>query len=210
MTLRTSHLMAIGLFLAGSGVVHGIWSSRWAEVTSQEKSQQMLQVDEIAGGWKPGEFFTIDPAELPKNTKCASRRFTHPSSNKNVVVSITSGHPGVVAVHTPDVCYLGTGYQIKTTVKKEEIVIDSNGTKAYFYCADFQKGNESLRVRWAWGVDGNWQAPNSPRWHFIREPLLYKLYIVHPLTEDEDLTKDDPYRKFLADLVPSLNRQFVH
>ena len=35
--------------------------------------------------------------------------------------------------------------------------------------------------------------------------MLYKLYVVHPLG-DEDLTKTDPYRTFAADLAVALGR----
>ena len=77
--------------------------------------------------------------------------------------------------------------------------------------ADFTKttatGAETIRVRWAWTADGNWQAPDYPRWLFARAPILYKFYLVHPLTEENDLTREDPYRKFAAALMPALSRQ---
>ena len=40
-------------------------------------------------------------------------------------------------------------------------------------------------------------------------PILYKIYLVHPLTEEEDLTREDPYRKFAADLLPPSASSFV-
>jgi hypothetical protein len=66
---------------------------------------------------------------------------------------------------------------------------------------------ESLRVRWSWTAGGDWEAPDFPRWALARAPILYKLYLVYPLTEEEDLTHEGAYRKFAAELLPALSRQ---
>jgi hypothetical protein len=38
--------------------------------------------------------------------------------------------------------------------------------------------------------------------------VLYKLYVVHPIGDD-DLTKNDPYRTLAADLAATLGRQLA-
>jgi hypothetical protein len=211
MTLRTTHVLLIGVLLVASGVAHGWWTSRWSATAPEAAGLELLQIDDVVGDWKPGPFFQINPADMPERSQTASRRFESTRLGKSVVVSVTSGLPGVVAVHTPDICYLGTGYKLRSAVRRDTIPIA--GGEAHFYSADFEKpgalGVEAIRVRWSWTADGHWQAPDYPRWFFARSPILYKLYIVQPLSDDEDLIRDDPYRKFVADLVPVLNRHFA-
>ena len=40
---------------------------------------------------------------------------------------------------------------------------------------------ERQRVRWAWTADGTWDAPDLARFRYVKEPELFKLYIVSPL-----------------------------
>jgi hypothetical protein len=55
-------------------------------------------------------------------------------------------------------------------------------------------------------VDEQWRlGPRLSPLGLRQMPVLYKLYIVHPLTDDDDF-KNDPYRKFVADLVPAPER----
>lgn len=213
MKVRFHHLLFMAAFLAASGLVHGMWSNRWSKTAKVEGKDLLTRLDDEIGDWRSGEFLQINPADVPANTKCVSRRFDPIKDGTPIVVSVTSGGPGEVAVHTPDVCYLGAGFQLRGEVSRQSIPLP-DGKSASFWVADFVKskasGDESIRVRWAWTSDGNWQAPDYPRWVFARVPVLYKLYMVHSLTDDDDLTKNDPYRKFIADLAPALSRQLAN
>jgi hypothetical protein len=210
MKLSIPNLVALMVLLAGCGLVHGLWSGRWAEVHEVEV-KNLLDFEGAIGDWQAGEFVAIDAKDLPKGQQTVARRFVNPKSKKSVVLSVSAGHPGIVSVHTPDVCYLGTGYRLKGAVRRESNPVAESPTPMSCYTADFEKqsvaGSDAIRVRWSWSSHGEWQAPDSPRFHFIRAGVLYKLYLVHPLADEADLTKDDPYRKFVADLVPHLNRR---
>ena len=209
--LRLFHLAIVAAFVGLSGIVHGMWTNRWAANESVEGKNLLEGLEDRVGDWQAGDALTINPAEIPEKTRCDSRQFLPAKSGRPMVVSVTSGSPATVAVHTPDVCYLGAGYKLRGAVTKQTIPLAEKGASASFWVGDFDKttaaGTEAIRVRWAWTADGNWQAPDYPRWIFARSPILYKLYIVQPLAEEDDLTREDPYRKFVADLIPSLNRQ---
>ncbi|MCE9529765.1 MAG: EpsI family protein [Planctomycetes bacterium] len=211
MKFRTLHLLIAAIVLTLSGIVHGMWTNRWAPTDVNEGKNLLEGLGAELGDWKTGDFLKINPAELPANTRCDSRRFMPSKTGKPITVSITSGSPGAVAVHTPDVCYLGAGWKLRGAVSKQSTPLP-DGKSASFWVADFTKtnatGSESIRIRWAWTADGNWQAPDYPRWIFARAPILYKLYIVQQLNDD-DLTREDPYRKFVADLVPVLSKQLT-
>jgi hypothetical protein len=209
MKLRTSHAIgAIALLLVG-GVVHGMWTHRWSAPVAQSGVDMLANVGPI-GDWHPGAPVPVAEREIPKGTLVSCRAFTHDNSNLRAVVSLTRGVPGVVAAHTPDVCFLGSGYRLKGPPSKQTLPT-SGGGNVSFYVADFEKttstGTEAVRCRWTWTADGAWQAPDYPRLFFAKSqvnlPVLYKLYVVHPIG-DEELTKNDPYRTFAADLTAAL------
>lgn len=215
MTIRTPHMIGVVGLLLAAGVVHGMWTHRWSGQATTATGQDLLaNLDAPLGeGWTAGAFLNVGEKDAPKGTTIVSRAFTSDKRSKPITVSVASGIPGVVAAHTPDVCYLGSGYTLKNPPTKQTLPL-SNGGTASFYMADFQKtsatGTETVRVRWAWSADGTWQAPDYPRLFFAQSqwqlPILYKLYVVHPV-DDEDLTKNDPYRTFAADLAVTLGRQ---
>jgi len=214
--MKTSHfLLAVVLFAAG-GVVHGMFTHRWSATALETAGDDLLsKITEPVGEWKPGQFFPINAGDVPKKTETVSRQFAHEKAGRTLVVSLTSGVPGIVAAHTPDVCYLGSGYKLKSAVTKETVPMPDGATAA-FYVADFQKttatGSETVRVRWAWSADGTWQAPEYPRLFFARRqlqlPVLYKLYVVNTVDET-DLTKADPYRTFAAALASRLSGEMT-
>jgi len=213
MTLRTSHLIGAVLLLVAGGVVHGMWTHRWSGTAAADSGIDLLaRIEEPVGEWRPGPAMPVAERDIPKGTRATARQFVLDTGGRRVVVSVTCGVPGVVAAHTPDVCFLGAGYKLKNPPSKQFLPVPGGDTIEY-YVADFEKttvtGTESVRCRWAWTADGTWHAPDYPRLFFARSqaslPVLYKLYVVHPLG-DEDLTKTDPYRTFAADLAVALGR----
>jgi hypothetical protein len=214
---RLIHMFVAIAILGVSGLVHGMWTHRWTTLSVTGGMNLLEPLSGDVGDWQADEIINIDPAEIPAKAECHSRRFMPLKTGRPVVVSVTSGTPDVVAVHTPDVCYLGAGYKLKGDVTRQSIAY-GEGKTATFWVGDFIKttalASETVRVRWSWTIDGDWQAPNYPRlvygMSFARAPNLYKLYIVQPLSEDEDLSREDPYRKFVGDLIPHLNRQLQH
>ena len=215
MTLRTTHAVGAIVLLVASGVGHGMWTHRWSSATGPAAGTDFLAtLDRPVGDWQAGPAQAVSEKDTPKGTQATARTFLSEKTGKKTIVSLTSGVPGVVAAHTPDVCFLGSGYTIKAPPTKQTLPL-SDGSTATFYMADFEKtsatGTEVVRCRWSWSADGTWYAPDYPRLFFARSqvslPVLYKLYIVHPLDET-DLNKSDPYRTFAADLAAALGQQF--
>ncbi len=210
MNLRRLHLGIAVIVLAASGYVHGRWTNRWNNAGDVHGINLLDAIDRDIGDWRAGDYTKVNPAEMPVDTRCDTRRFVPLRGGKTIMVSLTSGSPKTVAVHTPDVCYLGAGWKLRGSVTKQTVPL-SQGSNAEFYLADFVKssvsGSETIRVRWTWTSDGTWGAPNYPRFTYAGSPILWKLYMVHPISDDDDLTREDPYRAFAADLMPILSRQ---
>ena len=132
MTFRLSHFLGAIVLLTAGGVVHGMWTHRWAERTPGQGGEDLLaRITDPVGDWTPGDFVEIKAINVPDKTQIVSRRFLHEKSNRSLVVSLSSGVPGVVAAHTPDVCYLGSGYKLKNTVTKDSVSRPGGGTAAF-------------------------------------------------------------------------------
>ncbi len=167
MKIRTVHLVGIAIILGISGLVHGMWTNRWYTGPKVLGKDLLAGIDELVGDWQAGEIIPNESGDVPPKTMLSKRRFHSLRGRSPVVVSICSGYSGEVAVHTPDVCYLGAGYKIKTAVVRQ-VIQTRDGKEAAFWMADFEKstatGSETVRVRWSWSKDGTWQAPDYP--HF--------------------------------------------
>jgi hypothetical protein len=212
--MKTTHLVGAVVLLVAGGVVHGMWTHRWGGDAAATTGVDLLaKVGGPLGDWQPGPATPVEARDTPKGAMATARQFVNEKANKRAVASVTVGVPGVVAAHTPDVCFLGSGYKLKNPPSKQTLPLPGGGS-AEFYVADFEKtsasGTEAVRCRWTWTADGTWHAPDYPRLFFARSPVqmpvLYKLYLVHPIG-DEDLTRNDPYRTLAADLAASLGRQ---
>jgi hypothetical protein len=138
-----------------------------------------------------GDYTSEDvPSELPvkERSSVTCRRYSSKNLGQTIVVSITSGPPGAVSTHTPDVCYPGSGYRTVREPKKETLSLPNGGTASY-WVAEYEKKTattvERHRIRWAWSADGNWDVPKLPRLAYLRQPELYKIYVVTPVVESE-------------------------
>lgn len=191
MTRIVTLIICIGLVVGGA-LVHGSATHRWNTLTpAPERSQKVHQHVLMMG-----DFVAEDvPSELPvkERSQVTSRRYYSKIQGRMFVVSVTSGPPGAVSTHTPDVCYPGSGYTTLREPTKETIELP-NGAKATYMVADYEKKTatnlERHRIRWSWSVQGEWNIPDRPRFAYLAEQELYKLYIVTPLAEGETQSRD--------------------
>lgn len=206
--MQKKHWIGMAAILALSGAVHGYWMHRWDAFAAGTFDHSILAATTAdLGEWEGAE---VQPQEENHYRPFSvSRRYVNRLRDRTAIVSLISGIPRKVATHTPEVCYPGSGYQQKTE-KVREIVKLPSGGEAAFWVAEFEKttvtGKERLRVRWAWTLDGTWEAPDWARLHYSTSPVLHKLYVVHPVSEGEPI--DDPvYHQLIGLLVEQLNQQ---
>ncbi|AMV29483.1 hypothetical protein VT84_34130 [Gemmata sp. SH-PL17] len=185
----------LGLVVCGA-LLNGSVTQRWDLIASDGGRTDRLHALEVRfEGWQSENVDTDMP--LNERSTATSRRYLAPDGQHSAVVSFISGIPGSVATHTPDVCYPGSGYKTLRAAHKE--TIDLPGGPATVYVADFEKETKTkrdrVRVRWAWTTEGEWVAPDNPRWQFasqLRAPTIYKVYIATPLGDNEgDKTPED-------------------
>lgn len=153
----------------------GSWTSTAVEIDARE-----LQLGEIAGYFR--------------------REYRHAETGRAATLTILCGASGPLCVHPPTACFEGVGYTLNSGPTLISLT-DHHGIAAGFNRASFRTRNttvgEQVRVFWAWGTDGNWDAPANPRLSYRGYPVLFKLYAVDrawesadELAQSESLLKD--------------------
>jgi hypothetical protein len=188
-----------------TGLVHGFWTGRWE--TTGRAAEAMDRVEQAAldlADWQ-GQTEELDSRYKDPLSLSIYRRYLHRGNGREVTMLLVGGRPGPVSIHTPDVCYGASGYQV-TTPEKVEVP----GLAANFWVAQMVKkkaGEEKrLRVFWSWNAGRGWTASDSPRFAFAAGGLLFKLYLVRELVHGDEPLKDDPCLQLLPQLAPELQK----
>jgi hypothetical protein len=196
-------LMIVVFALAGAAV-HGKATRRWEMLSpipavTERLHEKSVEWADFTSEIVPSEF------ELKEKSRVTCKRYISTTQGVGVMMSVTTGPPGAVATHTPDVCYSGGGYKQLGPVRKETLDLPG-GRSVTYYVADFEKQGsvkeDRQRVRWSWATPGKvWNAPSQPRLNFLREPELYKLYVVTqfpPVVGDKPAEDSVAQKAFVA------------
>ena len=71
------------------GVVHGMWTHRWAGDSARDAGIDLLaKVDAPLGDWQPGPATPVNERDIPKVTQATSRQFLNEKANKRAVASV--------------------------------------------------------------------------------------------------------------------------
>jgi hypothetical protein len=193
-----------------SGLVHGLRTDRWW--VSDARQQLAARVPTLPA--KVADWTSVDlplddwQLKIVEADAYLHRRYTRKIPGQEpaeVTLILLSGRAASLSVHTPDVCFGNSGYQMDG----EPIAFmpeTANGRDDSFWQARFRKPDESgdFRVYWAWCDGGKWLAAADARSEFAHRSALYKLYLVCPLSRDP--AKLDPAQQLFTDLLPELHR----
>jgi Protein of unknown function (DUF3485) len=199
--MRVVPIIAGLVVLVGSAVLHGQWTGRWeAADPGQATAGRLDQVPLTLGEWE-GQTVPVNESDLPPMlTSHMFRKYTNRTTGETVSVS------GPTAVHTPDMCFVGGGYELVAPPAKVTAPVGD----AEFFSTRFRKvrleGTEMLRVFWSWSTGSTWQAPANPRLAFARYPVLYKLYLIHPMKRTDEPLPEDACMQFMQVFLPEFQR----
>lgn len=194
--------------LVATGVAHGLRTDRWGpsgDVT--EAARRLEDIPVRVGDW------SSQPAEInARHLRYAqvaghfSRRYVHEPTRREVMVLVVAGRPGAIGAHSPDVCYQGAGFRLATEEKLRPL--GASAQTPEFSHAVASKGEprpEHLSLWWAWSADGaSWQCPVSPRGHYWRSPVLYKIYFVRSVGDPK--SPDDLTPSLIEELLPKITQ----
>lgn len=194
-----------------SWVVPGLWSGpRHNPELLQEAATRVMQVPMEFGDWR-GKATEFDREELEQAGAIGYWARQYSRRNQTLLVLLMCGRAGRMAVHTPEFCYQGLGYELVDSPRRAEVEFGPQRRKAEFWTARFTKpigAASDLRLFWTWSDGEGWKAPASPRWQFRRAPFLYKLYIVHGSSAQQQW-KDGPAMDFLPPFLAELERALL-
>ena len=193
-------LTAIALLL-GSGLLYH--SQAGSSEQLDAAAARVALVPSIVGDWHA----TDEAAEARAFEQAGARaywvrHYVNQKTKDAVLVILMCGRSGKMAVHTPEVCYSGAGYELH----EQPSACPINGD-ASFWTAKFTKKTSHLRLYWAWNATGAWEASTGPRWQFRGEPFLYKLYVSRDISEQASAAPEaDVTAAFLREFVPALKQ----
>jgi len=197
--------------VVGSGLIHGHWSGRWHSTRALDEA--LVRVPEVpltVGDWQ-GEDVPVEPQPYAQAGAHAywMRRYHNAKTGDAVSVILMCGPSGRLAVHTPDVCYQGAGYELVGQTKKITVALGGTGAAEFrtgAFSKDKNPAGSQLRLYWAWSAAGPWQAPDLPRIPFRGEPVLFKLYLIRQFTPGAEAPDSGPAVALLQQLLPELNK----
>jgi hypothetical protein len=207
---RTFPLFAALALLTAGGLVHGLWTERWHRRPDVGQAAERLAGCPVSVGEWQGEEMALDQEELRQARVAGhwARRFTHKRSATTVSAILLCGQAGPMAVHTPEVCYRGAGYELTTPPTKCRVALGPGRPPAEAWGGKFRKFEANvptyLCVFWTWYGNDGWEAADYPRLKFARARVLYKLYLLRELPSNAERLSDDPCLDFLKQLLPAL------
>jgi hypothetical protein len=190
-----------------SGVVHGVLTDRWQ--TSAEPALRAGRLELLPyklGDWV-GQDIETDPKQVGPVAGFLHRRYLNRQTGTGVTVFMVCGRPGPVCIHTPDVCYAASGYEI---LSQEKMPLPSDIGEGEFWTAKLRKANSTedfrLRIFWSWSDGHEWATPESPRLTFARRQVLFKLYLIREQTDKQEPPNLDPCLDLFRHFLPEWQR----
>ncbi len=210
-------LTSVALLL-GYGLAEGFWSDRWSLSTELAQAPARLAtVPSRVGEWQ-GEDGELDPRQARQGDIRASlvRRYVSRRTGEALNVLLVCGRPGPIALHSPQVCLGGSGFELQAPPRRKGIAAPGRAGEDTFWAGRFHKPGvavpEVIEVYWSWNAEGDWQAVDGPRLFFARRRALYKLYVSRPLAatpagpEEAGGAEQDPIAEFLGVFLPEVRR----
>jgi hypothetical protein len=196
------------VLLCAYGVAEGLWAGRWLPASEADAPASRLAALPLSVGEWDGQAQELDARQLRVGSirGYVMRQYVHRRTGETISVLIVCGRPGPIAVHSPEVCYGGAGYEQVAAKQPHSVRADALPEPADFWSATFQKTGaarpDQMRILWSWNATGKWTAAENPRFQFARHPALYKLYVTRRLAGADEPLDNDPAVEFLRLFLP--------
>jgi hypothetical protein len=210
---RVIFTIACVTFVAGtlaSGWWHARFSNRWGRNSQFEVAAAKLgrELPKKFGPWRH-----IKPQEFEKDVKEAlgaaailSGLYINEQTGDHIVVALLAGPSGPLSVHTPEICYAATDYEVVGDSQAKEVT-DRRGARHTYWQLHANSRSATLpnlRVIYAWNRGNEWEATRGPRFALAGVPLVYKLQLAGPPREKQATSSYDPCEDFLSHFLAEI------
>lgn len=203
---KHAFLAAVGALLVSAAVCHLLVKD---SAQLDAAVARVAEVPKDIGDWRAKDEETEERAfEMAGARGYWMRTYVNQRSKDSVLVILMCGRAGKMAVHTPEVCYGGAGFQLREDPTPFALKAEQRDN-GHLWTSQFAKKaavTTRFRLYWGWNSRGPWEAATAPRWQFRGEPFLYKLYVATDSSRESSMTPDpDPTAGFLREFIPVLN-----
>jgi hypothetical protein len=207
---RQATFLCALIILVAAGLVHGFWAERWNPSTVlQDAAARVDRVPLQIGAWKAQIMDANSAAFFQAGAQSYwTRSYVHSGDKTALLVILMCGRGGRMAVHTPEVCYRGAGYEMENTPQTLVVHAARGADLGTFWTARFSKettASAGLRLYWGWTASGSWQASSNPRWDYGAEPFLYKLYLSQDAPGTANVASEAAL-DFMSQFLPELHQ----
>lgn len=202
-------VLVIGLTIL-SGVVSGSLTNRWGAPASAKLSiARLTELPDEFGDWQSQLDVPMDREviELLQCTGHVQRVYRNRETGQQVNAALLLGPAGPISAHTPEVCYSTQDYN-RVGAKRWDRIRLANDVEANVWRMQFHSNSlqgETLSVAYAWNAGQGWLAPDSPRFAFAGQPMLFKLQLSTRTDADLPAEGGDACESFLQAFLPVCN-----
>ena len=209
------------LVIVGLTIPQIVMSDRWAgsNVTAEQRAELLNKIPTKVGNDWIGEDkeVTEEVRDTAGAAGAVSREYRNVRTGEKVDLWLIVGHGRPVSAHTPDICYRGSGFEMRASENSQYTMSFPGQSKAPFWTNTFFKeditGRRLVRVFWSWynpessDHEGKvvWEAPSNSRWYFGNTRALYKMYFTSEMSDPTETADNSACLRFAREFMPVVN-----
>lgn len=196
--------------LLSSGLVHGLWTSRWSPETAQNGAAALNRIPLQIAGWESQE---LVPLNHPERLQSINRVYTNKRTGRSVTVIMIAGDPALVSDYPLTALMSGHGLRAVRDPVPVDVETRYDGVTGRvhhaFLNADYYEPasmkTEQMIALWAWTENGLWESPVKPLDRFVASPQVFRLFV----TQNWDFaatSRPNDIEDFLTVAMPDFSR----
>jgi hypothetical protein len=211
--------LVLGVFaLIGLTVAEARLSGRFqgSSMTEQQFTELLKHVPMKIGDWEGTDEAVEEQVKRTAGAKgYVSRTYKNAITGETVSIWLIVGHSKDIVRHTPDVCYVSSGFTKRAPENSLQSFVFDGKDMGNFYTNTFVKedttGRQLIRVFWSWykpNEEGTveWKAPDFVRLEFGNAPSLFKLYFTSAMRDYRETTEESMAMKFAKEFLPVVDK----
>jgi hypothetical protein len=207
-----SFALALVLLTIAPAIWHGQILRRWG--IHDELAYHATTIEELPtqlGAWRlvaKGDPVEPHVREQLKLQGYLHRVYEHAETRQRVSLLLMVGTAGPLVRHPPEICYGSQANRLESSTLLE---VEQEGHASRFRLLEFSSRSpvpQDFLIAYAFGSEGQWDNPSSPRLAYAGKPMLYKVQVLTDATRERDRLKPAGMKAFLGALVPVLNARF--